>query len=148
MADNTEKKSNAVTKAPKIGGFENDVQARDHFIGIAYANSSRNIANKQFGQYGVVADHAVRYGNAVMESRGREFRSTVSNIVRGVPVQPEPIAMAPATEAAKPDDVADLTKNLGELVEYEKTEGELPKNPVPGIAEHLNAALPPLAELK
>lgn len=141
MAENNKLQRNSPTY--------DDVQAKDHFIGIALrALIEQQIALKQTGNYELVADHAVRYANAVMVSRSKTFAKTVATGGRGVPVQPQPIPLTPPTGELKPtEDITDLTKNLGEIVEYAANEGELPKNPVPSIAEQM-AGAPPLAEVR
>jgi hypothetical protein len=116
-----------------------DVQARDTFIGIALRELiAQAITNKQMGQYAVTADHAVRYADAVMVSRAKEFKATVTTGGRGAAVR----VAAPPPQPEAPD-LTDLTKAIGELV----GEGELPPSKVPTTAQQ-NANLPPLAEVK
>jgi hypothetical protein len=126
------------------------LSARDHFIGIALrALIEQQITSKHVGEYAVAADHAVRYADAVMASRAREPRQTVSTGGRGVPVQPTPIPFT----AKMPEDLSDLSKNLGEAIEETvprssgNIEGELPPNIVPPIAQR-EAFKEPLTEVK
>lgn len=141
-----------------VNGYD-DVQARDHFIGIALRELiAQQIATKKTGEYSVAGDQAVKYANAVMESRGKTFAKTVGVITRGVPVQPQVVVVpgAPAEAPALPPgapiptpgpDIKDLEKNLGEIAEGTAEVGELPPNPVPSIATQLGGNLPPLAEV-
>ena len=153
MAENNKTEK---SKLQPNGGFYDDVQARDQFICVALRELiAQQIAAKKTGEYAVVGDQAVRYANAVMESRGKIFAKTVGAITRGVPVQPQ-VVVVPGAEGpalppgapvpTPPADLKDLDKNLGEIAEA-LNEGELPKNPVPSIADQLGGNLPPLAEV-
>jgi hypothetical protein len=118
------------------------IDPRDHFIGIALrALIEQQIATKQTGQYSVAADHAVRYANAVMESRAKSFKPTVSTGGRGVAAS---TVIPPAPES----DISDLSKTLGELADEKPPgEGDLPPNIVPPISQR-EKFQEPLAELK
>lgn len=77
------------------------IDPRDHFIGIALGKLlDQAIEKGTIGKYSMTADHAVRYADAVMESRAREPVKLTSGVGKvekddvgaGITFQPPPVA--------------------------------------------------------
>ena len=91
------------------------VDTRDHFIGIAMRELlAQQIEQKKFGQYGVVATHAVKYADAVMAEREKATKAfVVANGQRQVAPEniPLPSAITVVDPPAKTDsEIADEIK--------------------------------------